>query len=198
MKIRLQNEDRFMDAIVDLFFEAAMLKKIPRSGYQFLGRGNESVAEHVFVTTFIAFVFSRMRPDIDGSRLIDMCLVHDLPEARTGDLNYVQKKYVAPDDARAVSEAVQNLPFGKNLAALVKEFDDGRTEEAKLARDADQLAFLIDLKTLADMGHASAVKWLPFVKARLQTPLGKQAADALAAAPHDRWWLKLFSNAPDS
>jgi len=186
-----------VDAIVDLLFEAAMLKKIPRSGYPFLGAGSESVAEHVFITTFIAYVFSRMRSDIDASRLIHMCLVHDLLEARTGDLNTVQKKYVTADNARALSEAVRDLPFGEDLASLVKEFEAGESEEAKLARDADQLAFLIDLKALADAGHQSAGKWIPFVKERVRTSLGRQAAETLLNTPHDRWWLKPLLNDPN-
>ncbi len=182
-----------MDAVGDLLFEAAMLKKIPRSGYQFLGAGKESVAEHVFITTFIAFVISQMRPEIDASRLVTMCLVHDLLEAQTGDLNHVQKKYVTSDEKKALADAVTGLPFGDTLAGLVREFTEGRTEEAKLARDADQLAFLMDLKALADMGHQSSKKWIPFVKDRIQSPIGKEIAETLMATDQDRWWFRKLS-----
>ena len=71
-------------SIANLLFEAKMLKEIPRSGFHFLGAGKESVAEHTFSTTFIAFVMSQLEPEIDALKLISMCLVHDLPEARIG------------------------------------------------------------------------------------------------------------------
>ncbi|MCK7513671.1 MAG: HD domain-containing protein [Desulfobacterales bacterium] len=55
-----------MKRIADLLFEARMLKEIPRSGFQFLGAGRESVAEHVYTTTFIAYVMTQLHPEIDA------------------------------------------------------------------------------------------------------------------------------------
>ena len=75
-----------MKKIAHLLFEAKMLKEIPRSGFHFLGAGKESIAEHSFCTTFIAYVMSQLEPTVDALKLTTMCLVHDLPEARTGDL----------------------------------------------------------------------------------------------------------------
>jgi len=72
-----------MKRIADLLFEARMLRHIPRSGFQFLGAGHESVAEHVYSTTFIAYTMAQLHPEIDRLKLMSMCLVHDLPEART-------------------------------------------------------------------------------------------------------------------
>ena len=95
-----------MKNIINLLFEARKLKDIPRSGYHFLEAGKETVAEHSFMTAFIAFVLARTHPDIDANRLVQMCLIHDLPEARTGDLNYVQKKYVSADENRALGDTV--------------------------------------------------------------------------------------------
>ena len=87
-----------MKDIANLLFEAAHLKRTPRSGFNFLGAGRESVAEHTFCTLFIAWVMARMEPGVDALRLISMCLVHDLPESRIGDINYVQKQYVTADE----------------------------------------------------------------------------------------------------
>ena len=44
-----------MKAIANLLFEARLLKNIPRSGFQFLGSGSESVADHSFVAAFIGY-----------------------------------------------------------------------------------------------------------------------------------------------
>jgi len=95
-----------MRNIANLLFKAKILKNIPRSGYHFLGVGKESVAEHSFGTAFIAYVISQIEPDVDALKLISMCLVHDLTEAKIGDLNYVQKKYVTADENKAVADSL--------------------------------------------------------------------------------------------
>ena len=181
-----------MNHIADLLFQAKILKEIPRSGYHFLGSGNESIAEHTFMISMIAFVMTKLNPEIDALKLINMCLVHDLPESRTGDLNTVQKQYVTADEEQAVADTIRDLPFGDTIADLIREFNTGKTTEAKLAKDADQLAFIIDLKALADVGYAPPNKWLQFVIKRLQTDTGKAIAQGIMKTDWDGWWLKNY------
>jgi putative hydrolase of HD superfamily len=178
-----------MKNIVKLLFEANILKEIPRSGYHFLGAGKESIAEHCFNTTFIAFVMTKLEPDVDALKLTTMCLVHDLPEARIGDLNTVQKQYVSANEAKAVEDAARNLPFGPSLAHLIQEFREGRTVEAMLAYDADQLALVLDLKSLADIGYSPPNDWLPHVLGRLKTKTGKKIGQGIMETGRDEWWL---------
>ena len=179
-----------MSKIADLLFQAKLLKDIPRSGFQFLGAGDESVAEHTYSTAFIAFVLAHIVPDIDGCRLISMCLVHDLTESCIGDLNSVHKDYVCADADKAIRETVEGLPFGENLEDLIREFEANQTLEAKLARDADQLALIMDLKALADLGYKPPEKWLPPIVDRLQTDTARSLADDILKTPYDNWWLK--------
>lgn len=179
-----------MEAIADLLFEARILKALPRSGYQFLGAGAESVAEHSFLITFIAYVMTELRPDADARKLTTMCLIHDLPEARTGDLNYVNKRYVVADEEKAVADMIEKIPFGGAMAALIREYNEGKSLEAQLAHDADQLAFIIDLKALSDMGYPSPEKWMEAVTKRLQTDIGKKMAQSILKREQDAWWLK--------
>jgi putative hydrolase of HD superfamily len=187
-----------MENIANLLFEAKILKEIPRSGYHFLGTGEETVAEHSFMITFIAYALAKMEPEADALRLISMCLVHDLPEARIGDLNYVQKRYVTPHEARAVEDITRNIPFGDSITALIREFNEGLTIESKLARDADQIAFILDLKALSDIGHRSPRKWLPIVLGRVKTPTGKLLCEQIMITGWDSWWLKNYVDKPDA
>ena len=176
----------------DLFFEANMLTRLHRSGYQFLGAGQETVAEHSFMTAFICLAMADMEPDVDGKKIVSMALVHDLAEARTGDLNYVQKQYVTAREDIALSRMAKGFPFGKSLAALVDEFNQGQTREAQLARDADQLSFIIELKKLQDIGIKTPEKWLPHVLGRLATDTGRRLAETLMVSSWDDWWLKNY------
>jgi len=178
-----------MKNIANLLFEARMLKEIPRSGYHFLGVGKESVAEHCFSTTFIAYVMSRMEPEIDALRLISMCLIHDLPETRIGDLNTVNKKYVTADETKALEDTIEGLAFGENLTDLFNEFNNGHTIEAKLAHDADQLALIFELKDLIDIGYEPPRSWIQNVINRLKTKTGSKIADAVMETSRDEWWL---------
>ena len=177
-----------MKNIANLLFEAKILKEIPRSGYHFLGVGKESVAEHCFSTTFIAYVMSRMETEIDALKLICMCLIHDLPETRIGDLNTVHKKYVKADETKAFKDTIERLAFRQDLTDLFDEFNEGRSIEAKLAHDADQIALILELKDLMDIGYKPPETWIQNVIGRLQTETGQKIARAVMDTPRDAWW----------
>ncbi len=182
-----------MKQIADLLFEARMLKDLKRSGYAFLGNGKESIADHCFTTTFICWIMARMVPQVDKERLTAMALVHDMAEARTGDFNYVQKNYARVDEAAALSHLVRDLPFGSDIVALVAEFNAGETLEARLAKDADQLSFILELKKLKDTGAAFPDRWLEVIRERLKTDIGNQMAADILETRWDNWWLNGYT-----
>lgn len=192
----LKLNGNIMKNIANLLFEANMLKNIPRSGYPFLGAGKESVAEHSYSVVFIAYIMSQIAQGIDAMKLISMCLVHDLPESRTGDLNYVQKNYVTADEDKAMNDAMQNLPFGHSLTELIREFRDGESMEAKLARDADQLSFILELKALSDIGYDPPEKWLKIILKRLETKTGKKISKSIMNTKWDAWWMNNYNEKP--
>lgn len=181
-----------MKSIACLLFQARMLKGIERTGYPFLGAGRENVAEHSFIISFIAYVMSKMVPEADAQKLVLMCLVHDLPESMTGDLNYVNKKYVIANEELAISDTVKDLPFGDDLSKLMLEFNSGKTLESRLAHDADQLALLLDLKHLLDTGYTPPERWIASIQKRLQTETGKTIAKEILTTEKDEWWLKNY------
>jgi len=185
-----------MKNIANILFEAAMLKNVPRSGYPFLGAGKESVAEHSFTTVFIAYIIAQIENHIDALKLISMCMVHDLPESRTGDLNYVHKKYVSANEDKAVNDITQDIPFGNSIKDLIREFNEGKTTEAKLARDADQLSFILELKALSDIGYNPPEKWLKIILKRLETKTGKKIAKSIMNTKRDSWWMDNYSEKP--
>ncbi len=178
-----------MKNIANFLFEAGMLKRTPRTGFQFLGSGDESVAEHIFRVSYIGYVLGKTAQGVDVDRVIKMCLFHDLPEARTGDLNYVNKKYVEADEKKAVEDLSRPLPFGSEIRELILEFIDGKTEEARLARDADQLEFILALKEYKDLGNTYAEEWLEFSLKRLQTEAARVLAKAILETDSSLWWF---------
>jgi len=178
-----------MKRIVEFLFEIGMLKRSPRTGYQFLGTGGESVADHSFRTAVIGYVLASMEPDADSSKIILMCLFHDFPEARTGDHNYVNKKYVTVDEEKAIRDQVQGLKFGIEIMDLSNEFNVSDTFEAKLSKDADQLDLILELKEQLDLGNLQAKEWLSFAVKRLLTESGRKVAQEILASERDSWWF---------
>ncbi|HEX9021408.1 MAG TPA: HD domain-containing protein [Nitrospirota bacterium] len=178
-----------MKNIANFLFEAGMLKRTPRSGFQFLGSGAESVAEHMFRTTYIGYALGKMAAGVNVDRLIQMCLFHDLAEARTGDLNYVNKKYVEADEEKAIGDLARTLPFGREIEELVLEFIAGKTEEARLARDADQLEMILALKEYKDLGNKYADEWLEFSLKRLVTGAAQELAKTILETDSSLWWF---------
>jgi len=183
------HKERLMKNIANFLFEAGMLKRTPRSGFQFLGTGAESVAEHIFRTTYIGYSLAKLAQGVDVDRMIKMCLFHDLPEARTGDLNYVNKKYVEANEKKAIEDLAATLPFGDEIRELVLEFNEGKTGEAKLARDADQLEMILALKEYKDLGNTYAEEWLAFSLKRLQTDAAKELAKVILETDSSLWWF---------
>jgi len=183
-------EDPDVQKIAEFLFEAGMLSKTPRTGYRFLGTGRQSVAEHLFRTTVIGYVLSRLEPGADTRKLLTMCLLHDFAEARTGDQNYVYKKYVDVDEERALEDLAAGLPFGDEIKDLVGEFNEQTTREALLTYDADQLELLVQLKEEQDLGNTYAQEWLRNGMQRLKTDVGRSLASVILTTDFTDWWFK--------
>ena len=179
-----------MESIADFLFEVGMLSKTPRSGYQFLGSGRESVAEHVLRTVFIGYALCKLDPSLNELRVLKMCILHDLPEARTGDMNYVNKKYVEVNEAKAVRELTEGLFFGGDIRQAIDEFNARETQEAKTVRDADQIALILQLKECGDLGNKYSDEWIQYALQRLVTEEGKVLAARIIQTDSSHWWFK--------
>ncbi len=179
-----------MKEIADFLFEVGMLKKTPRSGFQFLGSGCESVAEHILRTLFVAYVLCKMDPEADELKVLRLCLMHDLPEARTGDMNYVNKKYVTVDEKKAIRELAEPLFFGEEIEKALDEFNGKETRESLLARDADQLSLILQLKECGDLGNNYSREWIRFAVQRLVTENARRLAGDILATDSSNWWFK--------
>jgi putative hydrolase of HD superfamily len=179
-----------MDNIANFLFEVGMLGKTPRTGYQFLGSGRESVAEHILRTVFVGYTLCKMDDSLDEQCVLKMCLFHDLPEARTGDMNYVNKKYVDVDEEKAVQELTEDLSFGNEIKSSIDDFNRKETKEALIARDADQISLILQLKEYGDLGNKYAKEWIDFALQRLSTEEGKKLAQKIVETDSSDWWFK--------
>ena len=179
-----------MKDLINFLFEVGMLKKTPRTGYQFLGSGKESVAEHTFRMTIIGYLLSLQEPQADSMKTTLMCLFHDLHEARTGDHNYVNKRYVQIDEDKAIQDLAKGLPFSDQIVSLTREFTESKSVEARISRDADQLDLILSLKEQQDLGNTYAREWLHYALKRLQTEAARSMAQEILETDSTEWWFE--------
>lgn len=176
-------------AIVDFLFETGILSKTPRSGFHFLGSGQQSVAEHINRVVFIGYALASLEPGVNVEKVLKMCLLHDLAEGRVSDLNYVHQKYTERHEAKAIADLTESLPFGQDMRATLKEYEERQTTEAILAKDADNLEWILALKEQLDIGNARAGSWIPSAVKRLKTAPAQQLAEHIINTNSDHWWF---------
>ena len=110
------------------------------------GGRRESVAEHSWRLTLMAFFLRSEFPHLDMDKVMRMCLVHDLGECFTGDIPSFEK--TAADTAREdglLARWVAGLPqpYCRDMAALYAEMDALETPEARLYKALDKLEAVI-------------------------------------------------------
>ncbi|RKM61768.1 HD domain-containing protein [Butyrivibrio sp. XB500-5] len=130
---------------LDILHVAEKLKDTPRHCTTTKGR-TESVAEHSWRISLMAFLLKHEFPDLDIDKVVDMCLIHDLGECFTGDI----PTFIKTDNDREVEDSllnkwVKSLPeeLSTDITELYKEMDAQETKEAKLYKSLDKLEALI-------------------------------------------------------
>lgn len=175
--------------VANFLFEVGILAKTPRSGFYFLGSGEQSVSEHIDRTVYIGFVLASLHKKADMATVMKMCLFHDLAEVRTSDLNYVHQKYAASDEESAIDDLTKTLPFGNDMLKTLQNFQKRESIEAILAKDADNLEWILSLREEEDTGNSRAATWIPSAVKRLKTDIAKKLANDILTTKSDEWWF---------
>lgn len=134
---------------------AERLKDATRHCYTSQGR-HESVAEHSWMITLMAFLLRDEFPQADMDKVMRMCLIHDLGECFTGDIPTFNKTQAHEDtEERLLNQWVQTLPQAAEMSALYEEMAQRQTLEAKIYKALDGLEAVIQ-HNLSDLGT-----WIP-------------------------------------
>ena len=130
---------------LEILHVAEKLKDTPRHCTT-SNRRTESVAEHSWRISLMAFLLKHEFKDVDMDKVVDMCLIHDLGECFTGDI----PTFVKTDSDREVEDSllnkwVKSLPtdVSNELMSLYEEMEAQETKEAKLYKSLDKLEALI-------------------------------------------------------
>lgn len=183
------------DAILTLMRELGRLKVLPRSGWQFRGiKHPESIADHVYRMSTLSMLLADLLVEqglpVDADRVTRMALLHELAEARIGDIPVVALRHI-PAEAKREAErsAVRDMladfgPLQTRYIALWEEFETGDTLEAQIVRAADKLELLFQAADYEMTGQRGldefwqVITHLPIVDAH---PLFRELVTALEA-----------------
>ena len=183
-------------ALLDALHVAERLKDETRHCYTSGGR-RESVAEHSWRITLMAYFLRDKFPEADMDKVIRMCLIHDLGECFTGDIPTFAKTQKDEDREESLLLAwVASLPepCRAEMRALYAEMAARETPEAKIYKALDNLEAVIqhnesDIGTWEDHEYAlnltygdDKVAFSPYLRS-LREAIREDTEKKIAEAP---------------
>jgi putative hydrolase of HD superfamily len=139
--------------VLEFLRNAERLKTLTRSAYTTTGEA-ESVAEHSWRVALMATLLASEFPDVDGARVVKMCVVHDLGEAIGGDVpapEQARRRESGDSEGKAAAERrdlltlLEPLPSAlqDEITSLWDEYEGAQTREARLAKALDKLETIL-------------------------------------------------------
>jgi len=185
--------------LTQFFYEMGALRNIRRSHQSAFAKDDaDNIASHSFHTAVNGYFLAKeLKADCD--KVIKMCLFHDMEETRSGDQNWINKKYIKVFEEEIRNDQLKEFPLAGEIAELMKEYDERQSVEAKIAKDADLLNQIFLLRDYEHRGFKEAGCWLQHGEASeyeklMSTDLAKEIArEAKRQSPHD-WWQDFWTN----
>ncbi len=131
--------------LLDVLLVAEKLKDTTRHCYTSKGR-HESVAEHSWMMTLMAFLMRDEFAEADMDKVIQMCIIHDLGECFTGDIPAFEKNQAHEQaEENLLYSWVHSLPenYAIEMRELYEEMTELKTVEAQIYKAIDGLEALI-------------------------------------------------------
>ncbi len=189
--------------IVNFLFELGTMKKIPRMHQQMLLSQDlsDNITTHSYRVALIAWFLAKIEK-VDPYKTVMMALLHDINEIRSGDHNYVHKKYVKVFENEILNDQLGDLPF-KDLLQISAEFEVRKSREAVIAKDADLLDQILLLKEYSHQGNSEAKIWLagkgPENKKNIQymnlkTKSAKKLGKEILEGKVSEWWENIWTH----
>ena len=143
--------------LLDALLVAERLKDVTRHCYTKNGR-HESVAEHSWMSALMVYFLKDEFPEADMNKVLQMCVIHDLGEAFTGDIPTFDKTAAhEATEEEMLSSWVATLPepYASEMRALYEEMAKRETLEAKIYKAIDNLEAVIQ-HNISDLST-----WIP-------------------------------------
>lgn len=177
---------------LEFLFELGALRNMPRAWVQYGVVNPASNLEHTLRVIFLALLIARREKKGDEAKIMKMALIHDIPESRTGDHNYLQKVYVEANEDKAIHDIVEDTAF-KDFEKIFHEYEKRTSIEAKIVKDADNLDVDMEMKEFEEIGSNLTDKWEPTRRIvreeKFYTETARQLWDEIQTADPAAWHL---------
>ncbi len=184
-------------AISHFLYEVGTLRKIARAHRQTLLTNDlsDNIASHSYRVALIGWMLAKME-GVDPYKVMVMGLLHDLAEARSGDHNWVHKKYVKIFEEEILNDQLQSLPHGEELYSLAKEYGERESRESRIAKDADLIDQILLLKEYIHQGNKEAAKWLPGKQddKKIFSQSARDLAKEICDQEPGEWWENIWTD----
>jgi putative hydrolases of HD superfamily len=195
-------KDNNSKRITDFLFELGTMRKLPRMHQQMLLSQDlsDNIATHSYRVTIIAWFLAKLE-NADPYKTVMMALLHDTKEVRSGDHNYVHKKYIKVFEDEISKDQLGDLPFA-DLFEIDQEFEARESKEAIIAKDADLIDQILLLKEYTHQGNKEAEIWLSgkgnadkenVQYHNLKTDSAKKLGREILDAAVSEWWENIWT-----
>ena len=143
--------------LLNVMHVAERLKDAIRHGHSSSGRP-ESVAEHSWRITLMAYFIQDEFPEADMNKVMEMCLIHDLGECFTGDIpTFLKTNADERREEQLLEKWVRSLPepYSTRLHSLYNEMNAIETMEAKIYKALDKM------EAVLQHNEAPISTWIP-------------------------------------
>jgi putative hydrolase of HD superfamily len=179
---------------IEFLYEVGTLRNLERSWKQTLGISVANDLEHTIRVIYLALLIARGEGVKNEEKIMKMALVHDISESRTNDFNYVHKVYVKADEKLASKHIFEGTTLKDFNEEILHEYEERKSIEAKIVKDADNLDIDIEMKELEEKGSLLPKKWIGFRKKvrneKLYTKTAKRIWDLIAKSDPASWHMK--------
>ncbi len=188
----------FYRRVANFFYEVGTMRRLPRIHRQTLlvDDVTDTIASHTYRTALIGWFLAK-KENVDPYKVVMMCLVHDLGEARSGDHNWVHKRYVKIFDEEINQDQLGDLPYD-DLKKLADEYHARKSKESIVAKHADLLDQILLLREYEWQGNKEAALWLKDktndkIKS-LKLKSAKEMGRAIYKTDPSDWWSHLWTS----
>lgn len=131
---------------MEFLYEMGSLRFIQRTWKRFLNPDVDNLTEHHFRVLWIALIIAKHENVTDTEKIMKMAIVHDVAESRTGDADYLSRQYVTRDEKLGITDILTDTTLEKDFLDIWKEYEERKSIESKIVKDADNLAVDFEMR----------------------------------------------------
>lgn len=145
--------------LIKLLSNLGVLKEVKRTGWVLKGvEEAESVADHTWRMSLLVMLLADEK--LNKEKLLEMNAVHDLGEIGIGDIKWEtgrktisSQKIKHEDEMKAMKVMFGNYSKGGKYIALLQEFNEQKTPEAKFLKQIDKLEMALQALEYEQKGY---------------------------------------------